>query len=64
MEGEGRHAATGAVENTGRLGPGDVLFFYTQRIHRAPPPDLPRYIAAIHTCNLCKAFGFGFAGLL
>ena len=33
-------AATGTVASGGSLQQGDVLYFYTQRIHRAPPPPL------------------------
>ena len=38
--------ATGEVTSAGTLEPGDVVFFYTQRIHRAPPAPAigsPRY---------------------
>ena len=38
--------AWGAAASAGRLRPGDAVFFYTQRIHRAPPAPpagSPRY---------------------
>ena len=40
-------AATGTVASGDSLQQGDVLCFYTQRIHRAPPPPpagSPRYM--------------------
>ena len=50
-------AATGTVASGGSLQQGDVLYFYTQRIHRAPPPP-PRAarLAALYALLLFGAF--------
>jgi hypothetical protein len=59
-------AATGTVASGGSLQQGDVLYFYTQRIHRAPPPPppgSPRYpfpdgrVTAGTGCNAVGARG-------
>ena len=52
--------ATGDVKSAGTLEPGDIIFFYTQRIHRAPPAPAmgsPRYTLFGAFCQKGKTAG-------
>jgi hypothetical protein len=48
-------AATGTVASGGSLQQGDVLYFYTQRIHRAPPPPPPGSPRYMLYCSLAPS---------
>ena len=52
--------SAGSVGSASSLHAGDVLFFYTQRIHRAPPPPpagSPRYTLFGAFCRQGKTEG-------